>query len=540
MILVTGGTGFVGGHVLRRLAAEGKPVRALVRNVKAAVLPAGVDVVEGDLTRPDTVRAALTGVDVLIHAAALTGDRKEPYRGAYDQVNCVGTERLVAGAKRAGVGKIVLVSGLGTKPARPGSYMSTRWAMEEAVRRSGIPHVILQPSVLFGAGAAFVRGLAKVVKVSPVAPAIGWELKFQPLWIEDLSRCVAAAAETEGLNGQELPLGGAEQISMRGLVAIIARSLGKRPVVVPVPVFAARLQARLMNRILSQPPLTPAAAELFSFDNIAALDSVEAAFGFKPHGFQRHVLTHGLELEPAVAAMGPASAIATSNPRRGHEPVAAEGVGVSPQLSQLGAGAPAARVEPPALQKGPVTDGSTSASAMAAGGERRSRELTTVRGGEEPPAAADRKASEPGRAAHVTAAPPAEPSAPANAPKGTVKVAPAGTGQTNRRRRRAGTKTDPSGTPRTKPSGTDTGSAPAVGGVQRKASKGGAGAAARDSDSIAVSESIKAPAEGTEGGDAATEAGAPVRAKGRPDDPARPARKRRSRAAPPGRKPRVD
>ncbi len=82
MILVTGGSGFVGSRVVDRLRAEGKPVRVLVRNARSVGLPSAVEVFEGDLTRPKTSRAALTGVDVLIHAAALTGDRKEPYRGA--------------------------------------------------------------------------------------------------------------------------------------------------------------------------------------------------------------------------------------------------------------------------------------------------------------------------------------------------------------------------------------------------------------------------------------------------------------------------
>ncbi|MGI8564267.1 MAG: NAD(P)H-binding protein [Candidatus Dormibacter sp.] len=395
MILVTGGSGFVGRHVVGRLAAEGKPVRALVRDSRSVALAPAVEVFEGDLTRPKTFRAALTGVDVLIHAAALTGDRKEPYRGAYDQVNCVGTERLLAAAKRAGVGKVVLISGLGTKPGRPGSYMSTRWAMEEAVRHSGIPYVILQPSVLIGEGAAFVKGLAKVVRASPLAPAIGWELKFQPLWINDFSRCITAAAESQGLNGRELALGGAEQISMRELMTFIAQSLGRRAWVVPVPVFAAKLQARAMNRILSQPPLTPAGAELFSFDNTTALDSVEAAFGFQPRGLREHVLAHGLELDAAAAGRSAAPGTAATADAGSSQAAEVAGAG-EPRAAQpapavagdVDGSAPrgASGSAPTPSQDGLPPEPASSGAGVAAGDEKESAETASSTRGEEPSA----------------------------------------------------------------------------------------------------------------------------------------------------------
>src|ERR1700694_5147593 len=173
MILVTGATGFVGSHLLRSLEKSGSaPVRALVRRGRTGIRD-GVEPVVGDLTEPETLGPALNGISTIVHAAAITGDRKEPYRGAYDQINRVGTENLVAAAKKAGVGRFVLMSGLGTAPAPAGTYMATRWGMEEAVRRSGIPHVILQPSVLFGDGAEFVAALSRLARGSPVLPVLG-------------------------------------------------------------------------------------------------------------------------------------------------------------------------------------------------------------------------------------------------------------------------------------------------------------------------------------------------------------------------------
>lgn len=297
MILVTGGTGFVGSHVLRRLS-ETEPrgsVRTLVRNRAKAVFPEGVSIVEGDITRPESLPAAVAGVDVIIHAAAITGDRKEPYRGAYDRTNRVGTENLMSAAKGAGVKRLVVVSGLGCRQAPAGTYMATRWGMEEAVRGSGIPFVILQPSVLFGAGAPFVAALAGLARVLPVLPLVGGgRTRFQPLWIEDLVTCLVASKSSETPAGRALPLGGSEWATFKEVLQTICRAMSVRRLLVPLPMPIAQLQATLMNAVLRNPPLTPAALELFGFDNATDLDAVDKAFGFHPRGFREHLLAHGI------------------------------------------------------------------------------------------------------------------------------------------------------------------------------------------------------------------------------------------------------
>jgi NADH dehydrogenase len=230
-----------------------------------------------------------------VHTAAITADFKEPYRGAYAAVNGRGTENLVAAARQAGVGRLVLMSGLGTRPAPEGTYMATRQAMEEAVRGSGIPYVILQPSVLFGDGAVFVSALAGLARVLPVVPVLGkGDLKFQPFWIEDLVTCLVRAVDDTGLDGRTIPLGGSEYATLREIQETISRVLRKRQLLVPLPLPLARLQARALTAVLPRPPLTPATLELFSFENATALDACDKAFGFHPRGFREHLLTHGL------------------------------------------------------------------------------------------------------------------------------------------------------------------------------------------------------------------------------------------------------
>jgi len=297
IVLVTGASGFVGSHVARRLlTTPDVRVRAMVRGRSRAVGLEGCELIEADITQAETLKSAVAGVDVIVHAAAITGNLKEPYRGAYEKINHSGTENLTGAAALAGVKKLVVMSGLGTRPAAPGTYMATRWGMEEAIRASGIPHVILQPSVLFGSGAEFVTALSRLARRSPVLPLLGGGgIRFQPLWIEDLVTCIVLAAGTDTLNGRSIPIGGSEFATFKEVMQAICKAMGVRRLMVPLPLSVARVQARLLTAVLARPPVTPAALELFAFENATDLDAVDRNFGFHPRGFREHVAAHGLE-----------------------------------------------------------------------------------------------------------------------------------------------------------------------------------------------------------------------------------------------------
>jgi uncharacterized protein YbjT (DUF2867 family) len=297
MILVTGATGFVGSHLLKRLAATpgAEPLRGSARKVGKEDLPAGVEGIPADVTKPETLPAALKGVTTLVHTAAITANLKEPFPGAYREINETGSYNLMKAAKEAGVSRVVLMSGL-SAPAKEGSYMATRLGMENAVRGGGIPHVILQPSVLFGDGAEFVAALARLARVSPVLPLMGDpKLKFQPLWIEDLLRILEQSISSEKHLGRAIPIGGPEHVTFKDVLQTICDAMSVRRLLVPLPLPIVRIQARAMAALLPKPPLTPATLELFQFDNSTSLDAVPANFGFEPRGFREHLLAHGVK-----------------------------------------------------------------------------------------------------------------------------------------------------------------------------------------------------------------------------------------------------
>ena len=297
MIAVAGSTGFVGRHLVRRLAGQRSGVRGLARNPAAAraLLPSSVEIVQADLLQPDTLGPALSGVDVLVHCAAITADHKETYRAQYARVNGEGTRNLVAAARGARTRKIVLLNGLGTKRGANGSYMRTRWEMAEAVRGSGLPWVSPQPSILFGDGAPFPAAIAKLARTSPVVPILGsGRTKLQPLWVEDLCTCLALCIEQPTWDGRAMDLGGPEQLPYTEVVRLILEAAHLRRPMLPMPLPLARIAAQVMS-VLPNPPLVPATLELFDFDNATDQDAVQKIFGFAPRSLRVHLQEHGLD-----------------------------------------------------------------------------------------------------------------------------------------------------------------------------------------------------------------------------------------------------
>jgi NADH dehydrogenase len=186
------------------------------------------------------------------------------------------------------------MNGLGTRPGSPKTYMQTRWEMGEAVKNSGMGWVALQPSILFGAGAAFVMAFARLARTLPVMPVLGGGLRLQPLWVEDLTTCLQRCISEPRWDGRAIDLGGPEQLTFAEMIDLIMTAAHARHPTVPLPLPVARLQARVFT-LLPNPPLTPATLELFDFDNITTLDVVAREFGFQPRSVRTHLRDHGID-----------------------------------------------------------------------------------------------------------------------------------------------------------------------------------------------------------------------------------------------------
>jgi uncharacterized protein YbjT (DUF2867 family) len=295
MLLVTGAAGFVGSRLVARLAQEGERPHALVRNAAKArkTLPAdSYDLFIGDTTLPSTMDAALAGADTVIHAAFITADRKQGPNDNYYKTNVLGTRNLVAAAKRAGVKRIIVLTGLGTKPDKPGSYMRGRYEAVQSVRESGLAWSALGPSIMFGKGDAFFKGLSDLIRSVPgVVPMIGsGKVEFQPIWVEDVVTClVKMAREPERYDGRMIEVGGPEIYTYAQILDLLMAKLQKRRIKVPGPMPLASLGAGVMEMILPKPPVTRAAMALFEFPNVTNIDAVEKNFGFTPRSLKSYL-----------------------------------------------------------------------------------------------------------------------------------------------------------------------------------------------------------------------------------------------------------
>ncbi|UCC74328.1 MAG: complex I NDUFA9 subunit family protein [Gemmatimonadota bacterium] len=225
-VFLTGGTGFVGRHVARRLAEHGHQLRALVRNPTAAssLTELGAELFEGDVTRDEELDEALAGCDVVVHLVGII--RERPPRQTFENVHTRGTQRLVEAARRADIGKFILMSALGAKTDGT-AYQRTKYEAEEVVRRSGIAYVIFRPSVIVGPDGEFMQLLLRVIRGLPLIPVIGdGRYRLQPVDVTDLAEAFAQAVERSNLKDESFEVGGPHKLTYNRLLEIICEELG--------------------------------------------------------------------------------------------------------------------------------------------------------------------------------------------------------------------------------------------------------------------------------------------------------------------------
>ncbi len=288
-ILVTGATGFVGRHLMRRLASRGCKLRCLVRRSSQRIdrlADLDAEIRHGDVTDAGSVKDAAEGCDAVY---SLVGLLYEPKGYTFDAVHAGGVKNIVDACKTAGVRRLIHVSALGTSPDAESAYHGTKWAGEEAIRRSGLEYTIFRPSVIFGEDDSFVNLFAPLIRFSPVIGIIGDGCyKMQPVYIEDLVTCMVAALDDERTYGETFEIGGGEALTFNGIVDAMAEALGKRRLKLHIPVPLARLAATFLQH-LPRPPLTVDQLKMLLSDNVCDNGKVEAAFGIDPVKFSEEV-----------------------------------------------------------------------------------------------------------------------------------------------------------------------------------------------------------------------------------------------------------
>ena len=280
MILVTGGGGFVGGHVVHELRGRDTAVRCLVRDPrKAQKLEAwGCELAQGDMTDPASLRRAVEGAETVVHLVAIRQGRPHDF----DRIMVDGTRDLLAAAKDAGVSRFVQMSALGTSEETRDlvPYYRAKWETEGLVRESGIQCVIFRPSFIFGRDGGILPTFPKLARLAPLTPIIGsGTQRIQPIWADDVATYFADAVTSEDVAGRLFELGGPEAVTWNELWERLKRALGVRRPSVHVPVGLMRANALVTERLPGNIPLTRDLLKMLEHgDNVVSNDDAVRTF----------------------------------------------------------------------------------------------------------------------------------------------------------------------------------------------------------------------------------------------------------------------
>ncbi|NYT42341.1 complex I NDUFA9 subunit family protein [Sphingomonas sp. R-74633] len=277
LIVLIGGGGFVGRYVAQELLASGARVRVAQRRPRDAwfLKPLGglgqTQFVAADVTRPETIAAALVGADAVVNLAGVL-------KGNFDGVNADGARVVAAAAKAAGVESLVHFSALGAEPDSASAYGRSK-AQGEAAARGAFPRAtILRPSFVFGREDQFTNRFAGLVGAGPVVPVLRPDVRFQPVYVVDVAKAVVAAlADPEAHAGKTYALGGPDTLTMAGLFQWLAGATGHKPAFAELPDPIGALIAALPGT-----PITRDQWRMLQADNVTGAAPGVAALGVVP------------------------------------------------------------------------------------------------------------------------------------------------------------------------------------------------------------------------------------------------------------------
>ena len=277
-VLVTGGTGFVGPSIVRKLVEDGHMVRVLEHTPGSSGDLPNQDAVPGSMTDAESLRRAVDGQDAVVHLVAILTGKPEEFRAVMEQ----GTRDLLSAAGEAGLQRFVLMSALGadenTKDLVP--YYGAKWQMEQDVKSSGLEHVIFRPSFVFGPEGGALGQFKRIAKLAPVTPIVGpGTQRIQPIWVDDVAAYFAAGLERPDAANRTFELGGPDAVTWNEFWSRLKRAQGSRRPSIHLPFGLMRMQAAVLEK-LPKPPVTRDQLKMLAAgDNVVSNSDAVDTFG---------------------------------------------------------------------------------------------------------------------------------------------------------------------------------------------------------------------------------------------------------------------
>lgn len=310
LIVVFGGSGFIGKQLVRTLAKRGKRVRVPMRrphlgqDLRVLGDVGQIQLVQANIRYPVSFDAALEGADAVVNLTGVLYERgQQSFRAIHDE----GAGALAEAAKANGITRFVQMSALGAGVSNA-RYAKTKLAGEEAVRAALPEAIVVRPSLVFGADDNFFNRFADMAKFAPALPLIGGgKTKFQPIYVNDLAAAIANALDLPAARGKTFELGGPRTYTFKELMQFITHEIERPRPLVPLPFFAAAPAGMLLDVAFklwpfAGPPLTGDQVALLRRDNVVSdgaatvadlgvtrLETVEAVvpsylWRFRPYG----------------------------------------------------------------------------------------------------------------------------------------------------------------------------------------------------------------------------------------------------------------
>lgn len=289
VVTVFGGSGFVGRYIVEALARRGYRVNIASRyperaqHLRTTGLVGKISLQRCSLLNPADIEKAVALSDYVVNAVGIL---YESGSNTFSDVQQQGAADIAKACAKFGVRKLVHISALGIESAPASRYASSKLAAEGAIKNSGVRYSILRPSVVFGTEDGFFNRFAAFAKYLPFVPVIGGgHTRFQPVYVKDVARAVAACLELPATDNITYELGGPEIVTLRQVIEYIKKITHRRSYILSLPFPVASLVGRIAQ-LLPSPPITADQVELLKHPNVLSgtLPGLKE-LGIEPHHF---------------------------------------------------------------------------------------------------------------------------------------------------------------------------------------------------------------------------------------------------------------